>query len=200
MNDWMTNATLLQRVKNTYDESSWEEFNEYYRPYIYMIAKGLNIRHHDAQEITQMIMVKIWEKIPEFNYDPDKGYFRGWLRTVTVNKVRNYIAKKAYNHESIDALEESDDGESFNKKYSVSELEAVADREWENYICDLAWERVKDSFNDKVQSVYIELTKGTECETIAEIIGIKVNTVYVYRKRIQEKLYKEIRRLNRELG
>ena len=49
MSDWITNATLLQRVKNQYDDKSWDEFNTYYRPYIYMIVKGLNMRHHDAQ-------------------------------------------------------------------------------------------------------------------------------------------------------
>ncbi|WDE95208.1 sigma-70 family RNA polymerase sigma factor [Lentisphaera profundi] len=200
MTDWLTNATLLQRVKNTHDDSSWDEFNEYYRPYIYMITKGLNIRHHDALEITQMIIIKIWKHLPEFNYDPDKGYFRGWLRTVTVNTVRNYIAKKAYSHESIEGLEEVEEGKGFNNKVTDAEIEAIADREWEHYICDLAWNNVKADFNDNVQEVYAQLSTGTKCETIAENIGIKCNTVYIYRKRIQEKLYKEIRRLNRELG
>ena len=200
MSDWLTNATLLQRIKNTHDDQSWEEFNSYYRPYVYMIIKGLKIQHDDAKEITQLIMIKIWKNLPKFNYDPDKGYFRGWLRTVTVNTVRTYISKKAYKQESLEGLSEEDSTPDLETDLSESEIERIADAEWEQYIFNMAWANVKDEFNDKVQEVFNQLLEGKEAEEIADDIGIKRNTVYIYRKRIQEKLYKEVRRLNRELG
>ena len=200
MTDWNTNATLLQRVKNQHDDKSWDEFNKYYRPYVFMIIRGLNIRHHDAQEVSQLIMIKLWESLPTFEYSPDKGYFRGWLRTVTVNRVRNYIATKAYKQESLDALEEQEGHTYSEDEFTESEIEKVADREWENYIFDMAWTNIKDKFNDKIQAVYEELMQDIDPEKIAENIGIKRNTVYVYRKRVNEKLFKEIRRLNYELG
>ena len=200
MSDWLTNATLLQRIKNTHDDKSWDEFNSYYRPYVYMITKGLKLQHDDAKEITQMIMIKIWKNLPKFNYDPDKGYFRGWLRTVTVNTVRTYISKKAYKQESLDQLNEDEAHGDVDVDFSESEIEKIADAEWEQYIFNMAWDNVKDEFNEKVQAVYAQLLEGKECEDIADDIGVKRNTVYIYRKRIQEKLYREVRRLNRELG
>jgi RNA polymerase sigma factor (sigma-70 family) len=199
MSDWNTNATLLQRVKNQHDNKSWDEFNKYYRPYVFMIIRGLNIRHHDADEIAQMIMIKLWESLPSFDYSPDKGYFRGWLRTVTVNRVRNYIATKAYKQESLEGINEKNEVYK-EENFSEAEIERIADREWETYICQLAWENVRGNFEEKVQSVYQKLCEGLECDVIAEHLDIKRNTVYIYRKRIQEKLYIEIRKLNRELG
>ncbi|WDE97413.1 sigma-70 family RNA polymerase sigma factor [Lentisphaera profundi] len=201
MSDWITNVTLLQRVKNQHDDQSWEEFNEYYRPYIYMITKGLNMQHDDAKEITQLIMIKIWKNLPKFDYDPDKGYFRGWLRTVTVNMVRNYIASKAFKQESLESIQESNESlPDLDRDFSKSEIERIADEEWEVYICRLAWDNVKENFEENAQEVYRLLSEGKECDVIGEQLGIKRNTVYVYRKRIQEKLYREIRRLNHELG
>ena len=200
MSDWITNATLLQRVKNQYDDKSWDEFNDYYRPYIYMIVKGLNMRHHDAVELTQLILIKTWKNLPNFEYDPDKGCFRGWLRRVAVNSVRNYVVTKAYKQESLDALEEKEGHIYCEEEFTESEIEKVADREWGNYIFEMAWENVKDKFNDKIQAVYEELLQDIDPEKIAENIGVKRNTVYVYRKRVNEKLFKEIRRLNYELG
>lgn len=199
MSDWITNATLLQRVKNQHDDTSWDEFNKYYRPYVFMIIRGLNIRHHDADEIAQMIMIKLWESLPNFDYSPDKGYFRGWLRTVTVNRVRNYIATKAYKQESLEGISEKNEVYK-EQDFSEAEIERIADREWETYICQLAWENVRGNFEEKVQAVYQKLCEGLECDVIAEQLDIKRNTVYIYRKRIQEKLYIEIRKLNRELG
>ncbi|WDE95213.1 sigma-70 family RNA polymerase sigma factor [Lentisphaera profundi] len=200
MSDWITNATLLQRVKNQYDDKSWDEFNEYYRPYIYMIVKGLNMRHHDAQELTQLILIKTWKNLPTFEYDPDKGCFRSWLRRVAVNSVRNYVVTKAYKQVSLDALEEQEGHVYSEHEFTESEIEKVADREWENYIFGMAWENVKDKFNDNIQNVYEQLLQDLDPEAIAENIGIKRNTVYIYRKRVNEKLFKEIRRLNYELG
>jgi len=201
MSDWVTNVTLLQRVKNQHDDQSWEEFNEYYRPYIYMITKGLNMQHDDAKEITQLILIKLWKNLPTFDYNPDKGYFRGWLRTVTVNMVRNFVASKAYKQESLEGIQESNESlPDLDRDFSESEIERIADEEWEVYISQLAWSNVKDVFEENVQEVYRLLCEGMECDAIGEKLGIKRNTVYVYRKRIQEKLFREIRRLNRELG
>lgn len=200
MSDWITNATLLQRVKNQYDDKSWDEFNDYYRPYIYMIVKGLNMRHHDALELTQLILIKTWKNLPKFEYNPDKGCFRSWLRRVAVNSVRNYVVTKAYKQVSLDALEEQEGHTYSEDEFTESEIEKVADREWENYIFDMAWTNIKDKFNDKIQAVYEELLQDIDPEKIADNIGIKRNTVYVYRKRVNEKLFKEIRRLNYELG
>ena len=200
MSEWATNATLLQRVKNQYDDKSWEEFNDFYRPYIYMIVRGLNIRHHDTEELVQMILIKTWKNLPKFEYDPEKGNFRSWLRRVTVNSVRNYVVTKAYKQQSLDALEEQKGYVYREEEFQPTEIEAVADREWENYIFNMAWENVKDNFNEKIQSVYEQLLQDIDPEIIAKNIDIKRNTVYIYRKRIQEKLFKEIRRLNYELG
>jgi RNA polymerase sigma factor (sigma-70 family) len=200
MSDWITNATLLQRVKNQYDDRSWDEFNEYYRPYIFMIAKGLKIRHHDAVEISQMIMIKLWENLPDYDYDPNKGCFRSWLRRVATNSVYNYVGSKAYKQQSLNAMEETHVPISSKESFTESEIEKLIDSEWETYIALMAWENIKSEFNANVQEVYNQLVREIECETIAENIGIKRNTVYIYRKRIQEKLFKEIRRLNYELG
>ena len=200
MSEWITNPTLLQRVKNLYDDSSWDEFNKYYNPYIMMVVKSLKISHTHAEEITQMIMIKIWKSIPKFNYDPNKGNFRGWIRTITVNTVRNYVVTKAYKQVSLDKINETGDHSEITENYLESAIEKIADREWENYICKMAWENIQHHYREKVKLVFDELYKGTDCSIIAEKLDLKRNTVYKYRKRIHEKLFKEIRRLNRELG
>ncbi|NQZ56165.1 MAG: hypothetical protein HRT88_01665 [Lentisphaeraceae bacterium] len=67
-------------------------------------------------------MINMWEKLPTFDYNPKKGYFRGWRRTVTQNAVRNYVVTKAYKQQSIEDMNEED---------KASLLEGMSDSEVE---------------------------------------------------------------------
>ena len=69
MDTWNTRKTMLIRLQNQYDEHSWEEFVATYRQYIYNVIRRMNLNHHDALEIVQIVLIKLWKKLPEFNYD-----------------------------------------------------------------------------------------------------------------------------------
>ena len=99
-----------------------------------MIVKGLQIRHNDVNEITQLIMIKLWKKLPEFNYDSKQGYFRGCLRTIVINTVRNFVVtkqdKRTYNNSTYDGVNEDESSGAFSESY----IEKIAVEEWEKYI------------------------------------------------------------------
>ncbi len=78
---WKTRESLLEKVKDQTDEQSWEDFVYYYSPFIYSVIRGMNISHHDAEEIVQMVLLKSWNKLPEFEYNRGKGRFAaGYVR------------------------------------------------------------------------------------------------------------------------
>ena len=83
---------------------------------------------------------------------------------------------------------------------SLPEIEKIAEREWKSHIGKLAWERVKGGFSEKVRESFLMLSAGKSTKEIAEELEIEQNTVNVYKKRIQEKLFREIKLLNNELG
>jgi RNA polymerase sigma factor (sigma-70 family) len=84
--DWLTRATLIQRVRDQRDEKSWREFLGHYEPYIYNMLRRMHLNHHDAEDVAQSVNLKVWEKLPEFDYDARKGRFRSWLCAVAVNR------------------------------------------------------------------------------------------------------------------
>ena len=90
----MTRVTLLERVRLQHDEKSWEEFVFYYRHFIYIICRRLNMAHHDAEEIVQTVMLKVWDKLKDFQYHPSKGKFRYWLCTIARNAVVDFIRRQ----------------------------------------------------------------------------------------------------------
>ena len=137
----LTRQTLLERLKVKRDDHSWEEFVQYYRHFIYIICRRMNQSHHDAEEITQAILLKIWKAIENFEYDQNRR-FRSWLYQVTRNAVRDHcrtVTRQKQLLEKASEYEVWDLGDDFDLPY----LEELAEKEWQNYLTNLALEQVR---------------------------------------------------------
>ncbi|WDE98691.1 sigma-70 family RNA polymerase sigma factor [Lentisphaera profundi] len=202
MNDenpnYMTRATLLERVRLQHDEKSWEEFVFYYRHFIYIIARRLNIRHHDAEEITQSVLLKLWNKLPEFDYDKTSR-FRSWLYLVTKNTVRDFCRKQS---RSAEIQEQAGNTETWDLGSQITEhqIEEIAENEWENYIFNMALTNITPHFSEKIIEIFKRLATGALPKQLSEEIDVPANTIAVYKKRVMTRLKDEVSRLKHELS
>ncbi|MCM8533890.1 MAG: sigma-70 family RNA polymerase sigma factor [Lentisphaeraceae bacterium] len=196
--EYKTSITLVQKMRNQYDESSWDRFTETYTPYMRMIIFSMGLRHHDMEDLVQSIVLKAWKNLPDFDYKPDKGSLRSWLKTITKNTVLSFLKKKSTKEASLDEIQESSVMD--HSPVTEAEIYDCMDKQWEIYISNLAWENVKEEFGETVQQIFLKLSKGESIEEIAVDLDVKENTVYQSRKRVKNRLYREIRRLNYDLG
>lgn len=196
---YKTRVTLLQKLKDSHDDAAWADFAYYYRSYIYNIARRMNLGNDDANEIVQLVLLKSWDKLGDFNYDSEKGRFRGWLCRVTGNEIRNYIRDQKKRFVSIEEFN-TEDGRNTLEQFTQPEIEKAADDEWEEYVPKLAWKNIRESFEENARRTFELLGEGKTPEEIADKLGISKNTVYTHKKRIKEKLLPEIKRLKLELG
>ena len=93
-----TRASLLVRVRDPQNSQAWRQFDAIYRPMLYRFARARGLDHADAEDIVQQCMGAVQKYIREFDYDPARGRFKGWLRTMLNNRVRN-LAKAR--HEQV---------------------------------------------------------------------------------------------------
>ena len=84
----LTRVTLIGKAKDQNDDRAWAEFTAYYRKYIYNLVRRIGLNHHDADEVVQITLVKIWNAIPEFQYKPEKGRFRSWICCIAGNAAK----------------------------------------------------------------------------------------------------------------
>ncbi|MBN1863369.1 MAG: sigma-70 family RNA polymerase sigma factor [Victivallales bacterium] len=193
-NHCMTRMTLLAKLKDQHNDAAWSDFVYYYRQFIYNIARRMGLGHDDAGEIVQIVLIQSWNKLPDFQYDPGKGRFRGWLCRITGNAVKNYL------RDHINRFVELDPDAHLSELMTPPETEKIADEEWRSYVPKLAWKNIEGHFDSNVRQTYAMLAEGKSVAEIAERLGIKHSSVYVYRKRIQDKLRVEVKRLEHELG
>src|SRR5205823_5013820 len=83
-----TPASLLERLQRADEQTAWVRFVELYTPVLFAWARRLGLQAQDAADLVQEVFTVLVRKLPEFRYDRQKS-FRGWLRTITLNKWRD---------------------------------------------------------------------------------------------------------------
>ncbi len=86
-----TDTSLLGRVQ-LHDEFAWEMFVELYGPLIFFWARRSGLQSVDAADVTQESLIAISENIGRFTRQ-GKGKLRGWLWSVTRNKIHDFHRK-----------------------------------------------------------------------------------------------------------
>src|SRR5437764_951360 len=88
-----TSPTLLGRLKQPGEQVAWSRFVQLYSPLFYFWAQRFGLQGQDAADLVQEVLVTLVQKLPEFQYDPQRG-FRNWLRTLTHNKSRDFFRRR----------------------------------------------------------------------------------------------------------
>jgi RNA polymerase sigma-70 factor (ECF subfamily) len=89
-----TSPSLLERLRRPNASDAWERFAELYTPLIYYWVRRQGLQQADAADLVQEVFLALVQAMPAFQYDAGRS-FRGWLRTVTLNKVRERRRKAA---------------------------------------------------------------------------------------------------------
>ena len=188
-----TRQTLIERIRDQYNEPAWEEFVQIYESYIYAIIRRMGISAEDSKDIHQDIILNIWKKLPEYRKKPDTR-FRGWLSTITSNSVKYFLRSKANLNKKHDnfGLNQNEDSES-------SDLEKIANEEWEIFLTNKALENIESTFSGKGIDVFKKSLEGKSIPDIASDMNIEESSVYQLRARVKRSLIKEVSRLREML-
>src|ERR671938_2004302 len=87
----VTRVTLLARIRDGRDADAWREFVGIYGPVVYRFARNRGLQDADAADLMQDVLRSVARNAHRMEYDPNRGTFRGWLYTVTRNKIYNFL-------------------------------------------------------------------------------------------------------------
>lgn len=187
-----TRETLLIKLRDQYDEPAWSEFYEIYKGFIFAILIKMNIPMEAQDDLAQDILLKAWKNLPKFEYQKNNGKFRNWLGLVVSNTARSYYRKINNGARALGKIE--------NDSEKEPEIEAISDNEWKLFIANKAWENVKKNLSENVIECFELISEGMDLKEVAEHCSLPYNTVCVYKKRIINKISREIIRLEDDLG
>ena len=189
--DSLTSTTLLARLRcQPTDQAAWGEFVERYSRKIYFWCRRWDLQPADAEDVTQDVLLKLADKMQAFAYDP-AGSFRGWLHTVTRHAWSDFVENRIDLHPVNDVAllttlpAREDLIEHLREEFDTELLEEAMAR---------VRFRVKPRTWEAFRLLKVEGRPGAE---IAEILNMKVATVFVLAGKVLRKLQIEIRRLEK---
>src|SRR3954453_3243056 len=86
-----TRASLLVRLRDGRDADAWGQFVRVYAPVVYGVARKRGLQDADAADLMQEVLRSVALAAGRLDYDPRRGTFRGWLYSITRNKVYNFL-------------------------------------------------------------------------------------------------------------
>lgn len=161
----MVEKDLLVRLKNA-DEEAFTQIFEMYVKKVYQFVLSYNKEKTEAEDITQNVFIKIWEKKLLINIDKS---FEGFIFTIAYRLVIDYFRKNSVHfhrttiiglaEESIASQVNSDD---LLKRHNLESL----------------YEKALQSLTAKRKEIFLlSRHNGLSNKQIAEQLGISIKTV-----------------------
>lgn len=192
-----TRASLLLRIRDPHDQDAWRQFLEVYASVVYGFARKRGLQDADAADLMQEVFRSVAAAAGRLEYDPKRGSFRGWLYTVTRNKINSFLdgqrrqVRGSGDSGAQEVLEAqtAEDGDG----------SAAWDQEYEQRAFAWAVEQVRDEFRPPTwQAFWQTAVEGRGAKEVAERLGLSPGAVYVARSRVLARLREQVRQLDEE--
>jgi RNA polymerase sigma-70 factor (ECF subfamily) len=200
-----TRPSLVGRLKDVTDQSSWKEFNDLYGKLIFGFAVKSGLTRDEAQEVVQETLIGAAKHLPQFQYDPAKCSFKTWLLNLSHWRVQNQLRKRnapsAPRHgvsSRGDAAEDETRTPTIERLAdpATSQLEALWDTEWQTAVLEEAYNRVKTQVDSKQWQIFdLYALKEWSVREVAKALNVNAGRVYLAKHRVSALLKKEIQRL-----
>ncbi len=180
-----TSESLLIRLKSARDDHAWSRFVELYTPLIFYWARKTGLQTNDAADLAQDVLSVVFQKLPEFEYEPSKS-FRGWLRTVTLNKRREHLRKKSIGARGVSQSVLADVAHANN-------AESTWDLNYQQALVSRAMELLEEDFQPATWAALKQyVLEGRAAGKVAAESGLSVWTIYAAKSRLMSRLREEL--------
>lgn len=189
-----TRTTMVLGLRDLEDQKVWNRFFESYWKLIYHSARKAGLDDADAQEVVQETVITVTKKIGGFDYDRNKGSFKGWLMQTTKWKIADQFRKinRTKSRESdamSEIIEELPD--------ELANVDTFWKDNWQKELFDAAIEKTRDEVNPLYFQIYNRLVvKEIKAKDVARELAVPVSQVYLAKHRVTEAIKKSVEEMN----
>ncbi len=195
MSEHSTHATLLARLAEGHDQAAWGEFCDRYGELIRGFARRRGLQVADCDDVVQETLMALTKAMPQFRYEPGRGKFRSYLKTVTLHVIfRKSRQKKG--DVCLDDIETA-----VSAAVADHETDGQWENEWRQHHLRQAMRVIETEFNAKDRAAFDAYALGGRgVRETAESLGISEDQVYQAKSRILKRLGQLIDTQVREEG
>ena len=160
--------------------SQWREFFDLYAPSVHRIARRHGLGAHDADDVTQQVMIAVARYADRFHYDRNKGRFRQWIQRITANKLSDYFRLQRRTPTFVPYCE--------NTEHATAP-DALWQEEWHRQDLLLALKRLRGEVSPKRYDAFrLYVIEGNSVAETGRRVGMTNTHVYVTRTQLIKRL------------
>ena len=183
MSSSTTSPTLLSRVRNPEDKVAWREFDSRYGEMIVRYVRRCGLQLADAEDIRQIVMMRLSKALVTFSYSPLRGKFRSFVGRIVRNEVIRFISRPNIASRRVD----SDSGE-LRESVDEEKLDRQWEREWADHHLRLPVRRLRRTYEPRSIEVFEQLLAGQTVERVATDFNMTTQAVHKVKQRIRNRL------------
>lgn len=192
----LTRASLLIQIRDGTNHGAWREFVDLYGPVVYGFARKRGLQDADAADLMQDVMRSVSSAIGRLDYDRNQGTFRGWLFTITRNKVFSFLSARR--------IRPQGSGDSTTNRMLASHPDTnegsdTWEVEYQRRLAAIAMERVKGEFQENTwRAFWLTAVEGTAVADVVKEVGMSAGAIYVAKSRVLARLKEEVETMRRQ--
>lgn len=185
-----TSPSLLVRLQAR-ESDAWQRLADLYGPLVFHWGRRCQLSDEDAGDVMQEVFAAVATAID--SYQPERGRFRGWLWTITRNKIRDLHRKRERRPVTADDTA---------ARHQLDNVTALVDQDLEEPTSAIeatrlfhrGLELVRGEFAERTwQAFWRAVVEEEDTASIADDLGISASAVRQSKSRV-------LRRLREELG
>jgi RNA polymerase sigma-70 factor (ECF subfamily) len=150
---------------------------------LYYWVRSQGVPSDETADLVQDVFAVLVEKLPKFQYDRKQSFGR-WLRTIAVNKCRDYHRRRGSRPSTAGAAIEP---------AAPDDIEQFSVSEYRRCLASQALQIMQDEFQPATWKACWEcVAAGRPAAEVARELGISVNAVYVAKCRVLRRLREEL--------
>lgn len=202
--DWVTEPGMLQDMKDPQGagyQLSWRRFMQKYKTLVWLQGSDSGLSETEQEELLANVLKAFFSAQKTFVYDPSKGRFRYYFRTIVRNQIYAILTERQ-KHEMEVPIGGGEDGETVEggvKDVVSEDPQPDDDADWRALLFRQALEIVrKEEAREKVQAFIMLRMQREDAGKIASALGVSVASVYNYSTAIFRRLQELVIELDKD--
>lgn len=192
-----TSRSLLERLRDD-QPGAWERLVTLYSPLVHHWCRRMRLPEQEMPDVFQQVFQAVSSHIENFRKEKPEDTFRGWLRVITRNKVRDHYRRKSRQPDAAGGTEAQLRFSQLADPFADEEAEPAdpPDSE-ENHIYGevlrSALETIEHQFQPRTwRAFWLTVVDGQTPADAGEKLKMRPGTVRVAKSRVLAKLREEL--------
>ncbi|MEO8494920.1 MAG: sigma-70 family RNA polymerase sigma factor, partial [Planctomycetota bacterium] len=171
-----TSASFLESLRHATEDGAWSKLVDLYSPLIRGWLKRRGAAESDVDDVSQDVLAVVVRRFPEFRRQPQTGSFRAWLRTITLNCLRDHWRRNNHQPRAVGGTDFGVVVDQLEDPHS--DLSRLWDREHDEHVTQYLLNLIRPEFSEKTWKVFQRFAiDGLSADEVANELGTTANAV-----------------------